>query len=97
MREKSVEAHLTRRVREMGGVCWKWTSPGTAGVPDRIVVLPRMGNARIGAIELKAPGKSLAPLQVARGETLRALGMRVGVADSHEQVEAFLSDLIRNG
>lgn len=38
----------------------KWTSPGNAGVPDRIVILPR--NV-IAFVELKAPGESPSPLQ----------------------------------
>ena len=37
MREKIIEEKLTKAVRQKGGVCWKFTSPGTAGVPDRIV------------------------------------------------------------
>lgn len=39
MREKIIEEKLTKAVRQKGGVCWKFTSPGTAGVPDRIVLI----------------------------------------------------------
>ena len=36
MREKSIEEKLTKAVQQNEGVCWKFTSPGTAGVPDRL-------------------------------------------------------------
>ena len=40
MREKTVEQKLVQAVRAKGGVCWKFTSPSTVGVPDRVVILP---------------------------------------------------------
>lgn len=40
MRERDIEAKLTRGVRKLGGECLKWVSPGTVGVPDRIVIMP---------------------------------------------------------
>ena len=39
-RERNVERRLVDLVRRRGGLCLKWTSPGTVGVPDRIVVMP---------------------------------------------------------
>ena len=53
MRENEIEAKLVKAVKDVGGVCWKFTSPGTAGVPDRIVLMP---SGRIGFVEVKAPG-----------------------------------------
>ena len=41
MREKIIEEKLTKAVKQKGGVCWKFMSPGTAGVPDRIVLMPK--------------------------------------------------------
>ena len=35
-----METKLVTAVKAAGGVCWKFTFPGTAGVPDRIVLLP---------------------------------------------------------
>ena len=40
MREKDVEKLLTEEVKHLGGRAYKWTSPGNAGVPDRIVIFP---------------------------------------------------------
>lgn len=38
VRESDIEKHLVARVKEAGGVAYKWVSPGRVGVPDRIVV-----------------------------------------------------------
>lgn len=83
MREKSIEAKLVDAVKAKGGVCWKFTSPGTAGVPDRIVLMPF---GRIAFVEVKAPDKKPRPLQLSRHRTLRTLGFNVFVLDSPDQI-----------
>ena len=60
MREKDVEKILVDEVRRLGGRAYKWTSPGNAGVPDRIVIMP--GRQPI-FVELKADGGVLSALQ----------------------------------
>lgn len=54
MRENAVEANICRQVKALGGVAWKWISPGRQGVPDRICILP---GGRIIFVELKRPGR----------------------------------------
>lgn len=83
MREKSIEVKLVDAVKTAGGVCWKFTSPGTSGVPDRIVLLP---SGRIGFVEVKTPGETPRPLQRMRIRTLRRLGFKAFVLDSPEQI-----------
>ena len=83
MREKSIEVKLVDAVKTAGGVCWKFTSPGTAGIPDRIVLLP---SGRIAFVEVKASGEKLRPLQCLRIRTLRRLGFKAFVLDSPEQI-----------
>ncbi len=34
--EKEIEDYLVDRIKDLGGMCPKWNSPGTKGVPDRI-------------------------------------------------------------
>lgn len=83
MRENEIEAKLVTAVKAVGGVCWKFTSPGTAGVPDRIVLMP---SGKIGFVEVKAPGKTPRPLQKMRIRTLQRLGFKVFVLDRPEQI-----------
>ena len=84
--EKQIEQALVRRVKELGGICEKFTSPGRRAVPDRIVTLP---GGRIVFVECKAPGKRPTLTQVLDHERRRALGCDVRVIDSLEAVRAF--------
>ena len=90
MREKQIEQKLVRAVREAGGMCPKLISPGTDGMPDRLVLLP---GCRIGFVEVKAPGKEPRPLQTQRHRQLRALGFPVFVLDDPEQVPGIIQEV----
>lgn len=81
--EKSIELALTAAAKAIGGMSVKLVSPGMAGMPDRLVLLP---HGRTGFVEVKAPGQKLRPLQLRRHEQLRALGFQVHVLDSMEKV-----------
>jgi Holliday junction resolvase len=86
MLEKEIEQALVRRVKELGGTCEKFTSPGRRAVPDRIVTL--LGG-RIIFVECKAPGKKPTLAQQFDHERRRLLGCDVRVIDSLEAVHAF--------
>jgi len=86
--ERDIERRLVNQAKKMGGQALKWVSPGQAGVPDRIVLLP---GGRVVFVELKAPGKKLAPLQERVIERLRGLGFDVRVIDSKEGVDALFA------
>ena len=90
MREKTIESKLVKAVREIGGLAPKFVSPGLDGVPDRLVLLP---GGRIAFIELKAPGKTLRPLQVRRKRQLEALGFSVYRIDGPEQIGGILDEI----
>ena len=89
MREKHIERNLVQAVRRMGGLAPKFTSPGWAGVPDRLVLLP---GGHLAFVEVKAPGKTLRPLQVRRKGQLEALGFRVYCVDRPEQIPEILDE-----
>jgi hypothetical protein len=89
MLEKHIEQKLVQAVRQMGGLAPKFTSPGWAGAPDRLVLLP---GGRLAFVEVKAPGKTLRPLQVRRKRQLEALGFRVYVIDRPEQIPVILNE-----
>lgn len=38
IREGSIERYLTKQVKDIDGLCYKWVCPGHVGVPDRIVL-----------------------------------------------------------
>lgn len=86
MLEKTIEAALIKRVKALGGMAEKFTSPNKHSVPDRIVTLP---GGRIIFVELKAPGKLPTELQLRDHAKRRALGCDVRVIDSIEGCNAF--------
>lgn len=90
MREKSIEQKLVNTVKNAGGVAPKFVSPGLAGMPDRMVLLP---DGKIGFVEVKAPGKGPRPLQAARHNMLRQLGFKVFVLDDPEQIGGILNEI----
>ena len=90
MREKTIEEHLVKAIRLMGGLAPKFVSPGLDGVPDRLLLLP---DGRMSFAELKAPGKQLRPLQIRRKRQLETLGFRVFVIDSTDQIGGVLDEL----
>ena len=91
MREKRIEKRLMKAVRQSGGLCPKFVSPGTAGMPDRIVMLP---GGQLAFVEVKAPGKKPRPLQLYRHSQLRALGFDVFVVDKPEQIGEVLREVL---
>ncbi len=91
--EKAIEKKLVEAVVCKGGLCPKFVSPGTAGMPDRIVLLPE---GRLGFVEVKAPGKVPRPLQAARHAQLRKLGFKVYVLDDPAQIPDILKRLEKN-
>ncbi len=90
MREKQIENKLAMEVKKAGGIALKFVSPSFDGMPDRLVLIP---DGRVAFVELKAPGKTPRPLQLARHRLLRSLGFRVYVIDSVEQIGGMLDDL----
>lgn len=86
MRERDIEQALVRRVKELGGLCEKFVSPGRRSVPDRLVTLP---NNRVIFVELKAPGKKPTIGQQLDHMRREKLGCDVRVIDSLGGVECF--------
>jgi hypothetical protein len=90
MREKTIEQKLIAAVKGKGGICPKFTSPGTDGMPDRIIILP---GGKISFVEVKRPGEKPRPLQVARHKMLRRLGIKVFVLDDAEQIGGIIREI----
>lgn len=94
MREKEIEEKLRKAVKQAGGKAYKFTSPGIAGVPDRLVVMP---GGHIGFVEVKAPGKKPTLLQQARMRELEELGCRVRVLDDPGKIAETIDAIGRAG
>ena len=88
--EREIERKLVLKVKNMGGLALKFISPGLAGVPDRIVLLPK---GKIAFVELKAPGKKPRPLQIRRMKQLKDLGFKVYVIDSIKMIGDVLDEI----
>lgn len=89
MRESKIEQWLVREVRRRGGLCYKFVSPGNAGVPDRIVICP---DGRLYFVELKAERGILSGLQQRQIDRLRSRQQEVRVLVGLEQVKAFVDE-----
>jgi|TARA_B110000503_G_C6920566_1_gene318481 Holliday junction resolvase len=88
MLEKDIENALVRKVKKLGGMCEKFTSPGRRSVPDRIITLP---NGKIVFVEVKNTGKKPTELQLRDHERRRSLGCDVRVIDNMDDANAFKS------
>lgn len=90
MKESTIEARLVREVKKRGGLCYKFTSPGSPGVPDRIVILP--GGITV-YVELKTEVGRLANIQKWQISEIQKRGATVRVLKGMEQVLAFLEEV----
>ena len=90
MLEKELEQKLVRAVKKQGGLCWKLTSPGTVGVPDRLVL---MKGGKMAFVEVKRPGEHLRPIQERRKAQLEELGFKVFVLDDIEKIGEILNGI----
>jgi hypothetical protein len=91
MLEKHLERKLVTEVKKMGGLALKLISPGFYGVPDRLVLLSQ---GKMAFVEVKAPGKTLRPLQEKRKRQLESLGFLVFCLDNVKQIEPLLAEIM---
>ncbi len=90
MLEKTVEKHLVEGVKKLGGLCYKFTSPGTQGVPDRLIITAL---GRVIFVELKTDKGILSKIQkyVISQMLLRHADVRV--IYGLEQVKELLAEI----
>lgn len=87
MRESAVERKLVTGIRKAGGIAYKFVSPGHAGVPDRLIILP---GCQPFFVELKQDTGRLTELQKACHAQLKKLGCTVFTLYGSKDVEGFL-------
>lgn len=90
MRERDIEKWLRRQVESLGGLAFKFTSPGNDGVPDRQVILP---GGLIYFVELKTDRGRLTPIQVWQQDRLDALGCQVRTIRGMDEAAEFIEEV----
>lgn len=89
-KENKVEQRLIDGVEALGGITFKFVSPGRAGVPDRVVILP---GGDVHFVELKAMGGKPSRIQLRRISQLRKLDVTALVLTGIDEVERYLDNL----
>jgi len=89
--EKDVESYLVKKVKEYGGMCLKYPTVHTEGIPDRLVLMP--GGQQV-FVELKRPkGGRLSEVQKYQIDKLRELGFRVNVLKNKAEIDEMLRSM----
>lgn len=91
MKESQIEAKLVRMVRDRGGLCYKFVSPGNPGVPDRIVITP---DGRSVYVELKTEVGRLAAIQQWQQREMQKRCLDVRVLKGLPEVKAFVEEVM---
>lgn len=89
-RERDVERKLADRTGELGGIAYKFTSPGSDGVPDRLILLPY---GILYFVELKTDIGQLSPIQKAQQDRIRNLGFRVETVYGETDVDRLVNEM----
>ena len=89
MLEKDLERKCGKVAKELGCLFWKFTSPGTTGVPDRILVGP--GGVVI-FVELKTAKGRISPKQQVQMDKLRQRGAKVWLIREFEMFKEYLDE-----
>ena len=91
--EKLVERKLVELVKINNGMCIKLLCDQLIGLPDRLCLFP---NHKMAFVETKTTGQKPRRIQAYMHKKLRALGFRVEVIDSVEDVINFVEDIMLN-
>lgn len=87
--EDYVEKYLVKQCKKQDFGCLKFTSPGTNGVPDRIII----ADGQTIFVETKRAGGKLRRLQEEITAEMRRQGADVRVADTRELVDELLAEI----
>lgn len=90
MLEKDIEAWLNKKVKELGGLSFKFVSPSNPGVPDRIYIFP---GGRVYFAELKTEIGWMSNIQKWQRQRLQDMGCRFYLIKGMEQARAFIKEM----
>lgn len=87
--EGIVENYLIKQSAIHDCLCYKFTSPGKRGVPDRIII----GKGRTIFVELKSETGDLRKQQEFRIREMKEHGADVRVLNTKEKIDHFFTEL----
>lgn len=90
MLEKDIEAWLNKQIEKMGGIAYKFVSPGNPGVPDRIYILP---DGRVWFVELKQQFGRIANIQKWQRQRLLKMGCNYRLVRGMDDAKALIGEL----
>lgn len=91
--EKDRERYVKGQVEKMGGLFYKFTSPGVRGVPDRAVIYDK----QVVFVEFKRSRKfKPSPLQLKQLQAIKSQGVPAIVIYTDLEALGFVEDL-KNG
>lgn len=82
--EKLIERNLSKAIKKLGGMCFKFVPKFFTGLPDRICLLP---GGVVFFVETKSTGDTLRPRQKLVRNLLENLGFKVYKVDSTEDIK----------
>lgn len=90
--EAYVEDYLRQQAAKHQCLCYKFSSPGTRGVPDELLIY----KGETHFIETKSPVGELMQIQKVRIEEMRKHGAKVAVCHTRKAVDKYLATFIPN-
>ena len=90
MKESQIECRLVDGVKGLGGMCIKFVSPGTPGVPDRIIIT---STGRVIFAELKTETGRLSKIQRHVVGQMQKRGADVRVIKGLDEVKQLLAEI----
>lgn len=90
MKESQIERRLVEGVKRLGGMCLKFVSPGTLGVPDRIIITAK---GRVIFVELKTETGRLTKIQRYVIGEMQKRGADARVVKGIDEVKQLLAEI----
>jgi hypothetical protein len=90
MKESQIERRLVEGVKRLGGMCLKFVSPGTLGVPDRIIITAK---GRVIFVELKTETGRLTKIQGYVIGEMQKRGADTRVVKGIDEVKELLAEI----
>ena len=91
--EHHVEGYLPDMALKHGCLCYKFTSPGNRGVPDRVIIgYDKNGEKHTDFVETKAPGEKPRLLQRIIHDEMREHGASVYVLSTRNAIDQYFAE-----